>query len=273
MERQFAGMSAAELVAALYRAFLRREPDPEGAQGKVERLLGGDETVADIIAEFMASSEFKSCTSSAKLISDQTQYGEFERLLQRWTTLAVGTPLVVDVGARGKARSNSWDLLKFFEWRGILIEANPSLIEAISADFAELDFELIQCAVSDYEGEATFYLGVNDDVSSLNFEVSVGWGPTTGEVAVPVRRLGKILDERGVPDDFALLSIDIEGEDVRVLNDLIENTTYRPRWVIIEASYDFATKSLSDLPFTPSVLSSYKMIDQTQANLILEFRR
>lgn len=273
MERQFAGMSAAELVAALYRAFLRRDPDPEGAQDKVEKLLRGDHTVADIIAEFITSSEFANCNSSTKLISDQTQYGEFERLLQRWTTLAVGAPLVVDVGARGKARSNSWDLLKFFKWRGILIEANPSLTETINADFTDLDFELIQCAVSDFEGEATFYLGVNDDVSSLNLETSEGWGPTAGEVTVPVRRLGKLLDERSVPSDFALLSIDIEGEDIRVLNDLIENTVYRPRWVIIEASYDFSTRSLADLPFTPSVLSNYKMIDQTQANLILEFNR
>ena len=84
--------------------------------------------------------------------------------------------IIVDVGARGRERSNSFDLLRHFGWRGLLIEANPSLLESIRADFAGTDFFLEFCAVSDYEGRAEFYFGVNDDVSSLSQHAAEGWG-------------------------------------------------------------------------------------------------
>ncbi len=68
-----------------------------------------------------------------------------------------------------------------------------------------------------------------------------------------VRRLHQLLEARGIPRDFDLLSLDIEGEDVRVLNDLIGGSAYRPRWVIIEASANYATRSLDDLELVESV--------------------
>jgi hypothetical protein len=84
-----------------------------------------------------------------------------------------------------------------------------------------------------------------------------------------VRRLGDILVEHAVPSDFDVLSLDIEGEDIKAMNDLILNSPFRPRWVIIEASYDFKTKSLADLPFAPAVIDKYEIFGQTKANLML----
>lgn len=268
MERRFAGLEASEFVQMLYRVFFMREPDP-AAQDKVERLINDVSSVEDVIAEILASEEFGSRNDS-QLIRGQTQYGELELLIRRWMTCAVQDRWVVDVGARGKARSNSWDLLNTFGWRGLLVEANSALIPTIEAEFAGLQMELLNCAISDYEGEATFYLGVNDDVSSLDRNASEGWGPLAGEIRVPVRRLAPLLQERGVPEQFGLLSIDIEGEDIKVLNDLIATSAYRPRWVLIEASYDFQTRTLRDLPFDLSVLSGYRLVDQTASNLLLE---
>lgn len=269
MERQFAGLGASDFVGTLYRVFFSREPDP-AAQDKVERLVEGVSSVEDIVAEILASEEFASRQDDRQLIRDQTQYGELELLIRRWMIDAVQDRWVVDVGARGKARSNSWDLLNTFEWRGLLIEANAALIPSIDLEFAGLDVELLNCAVSDYDGEATFYLGVNEDVSSLDREASSGWGPLAGEMRVAVRRLAPLLKERGVPERFGLLSIDIEGEDIKVLNDLICTSAYRPKWVLIEASYEFQTKALRDLPFDPCVLSAYRLVDQTASNLLLE---
>lgn len=269
MDQRFSGLEAHDFVRLLYNTFFSRAPDP-GAQDKVDRLISGSSSVEDIIVEIISSDEYISMKKDTRLIHDQTQYGELELIIKRWMTNAVHDRWVVDVGARGKERSNSWDLLKSFGWKGLLIEANTALIPEIESDFAGLDFQLLNCAVSDYEGESTFYIGVNDDVSSLDKEASSGWGPLAGEMKVPVRRLAPLLKDHGVPEKFGLLSIDIEGEDIKVLNDLIATSAYRPRWVLIEASYNFNTKALRDLPFDPSVLSAYRLVDQTASNLLLE---
>lgn len=270
-ERLFAGLTAEALVTELYRNFFKREPDP-AARDKVDRLLSGVTTVEGLVFELIVSEEYRTYTPPAPpLFSDQTQFGELEMLVGRWMSRAVPHRIVVDVGARGRARSNSYDLLRSFGWKGVLFEANPNLIDSIGTDFAGLDIDLVQCAISDYDGEATFYLGVNDDVSSLNEHASLGWGPVAGQVEVPVRRLGPQLEKRGVPLDFGLLSIDIEGEDIRVLNDVVASG-YRPRWVIIEASMNFANTSLDALPFDDRVKTLYTLVAQTPANLIMELK-
>ncbi|HVH73448.1 MAG TPA: FkbM family methyltransferase [Stellaceae bacterium] len=204
-----------------------------------------------------------------RFATDVSQYGETGLLIREIVNRSARHRLIVDVGVLGRDGSNSYDLLRWFGWKGLLIDANPRLAATIREEFAGLDFELVGSAVSDYTGKARFYVGVNDGVSSLQRQAAAGWGPIREEVEVPVRRLGDILDEHSVPPDFDVLSLDIEGEDIKVMNDLIDNSPYRPRWVIIEASYDFKTKSLADLPFAPSVREAYEMFGQTKANLLL----
>lgn len=270
-------LTASYVIDALYRALLRREPDPEGARAKLDAMTNGTASLEDTIAVFVNSQEFlgahpQRAMNAERFTNDQTQFGEMELLLKLWVARAVRHGIVVDVGARGRERSNSYDLMKTFGWKGYLFEANPNLIADIQAEFAGLDYHLTDCAVSDFTGEATFHLGANDDVSSLDAGAAAGWGDIRGEVVVRVERLGNLLRDYGVPADFDLLSIDIEGEDVKVLNDVFVNFGYRPQLVIIEASYDFATKSLYDLPFHDSVREAYDIVAQTNANLILGLR-
>jgi FkbM family methyltransferase len=270
---------AADRIRALYRALLDREPDV-GASEKTDRLAAGLSSLEDIVREIVGSEEYADRFGALRetpapsepgtFTNDQTQFGELEILLRLWINGTARQRIVVDVGARGRERSNSFDLMRTFGWRGILFEANPNLIPSINTAFAGLDYELVQCAVSDYSGEAVFHLGVNDDVSSLDPEAAGGWGPISGAIAVEVQRLGTALQKRNVPTDFDLLSIDIEGEDIKVLNDLIDNSAYRPGWVVIEASYDFRTTSLDDLPFSAKVKETYALVGQTVANLILQ---
>lgn len=273
MARKPQTIAIADVIGALYRSLLRREPDAEGAQVKIDAVASGEAKLEDMIWSFVASHEFvaldEKVDSSQRFTNDQTQFGELEILLKLWVGETVRCPIVVDVGARGKARSNSYDLMKTFGWKGYLFEANPRLIPMIDAEFHGLDYEIFACAISDYTGEATFHIGVNDDVSSLDAEAAEGWGPLAGSVTVPVERLGNMLRDRGVPQDFELLSIDIEGEDVKVLNDVVAHFGYRPQYVIIEASYDYATRSLEDLPFHDDVRAAYEIVGQTPANLIL----
>lgn len=259
-------------LEALYRGFFGREPDTAGAAPILAALDSGQASLAEIAIAFEGSPEFRNVREDRRkagsLTNDQTQFGEFMMLMRRM--LAADEPrVVVDVGARGKERSNSFDLLNSFGWRGVLVEANPALAEQIRIDFAGLNLALEVCAASDYEGEATFHLGINDDVSSLNPEAALGWGETRGEITVQVVRLPTLLERHEVPRDFDLLSVDIEGEDIKVLNDTVA-AGWLPKWVIIEASNDFIVQTLNDAPFSDAVRAAYAIVGQTSANLILE---
>ena len=274
-----AKIAVSSVIRSFYRALLLREPDEAGLRAYVDAITGGSMTLEESLATFLASNEFRHVAKRllprlagsdyARFTNDHSQYGELGMLLKHWINEAARHRIVVDVGARGRIGSNSYDLLKEFGWRGLLIEANPALIDPIHAEFSGLDYELLNVAVSDYDGRATLHIGVNDDVSSLDAEASLGWGAIRGTVSVDVKRLGPLLQDRGIPPDFDLLSLDIEGEDVKVLNDLIGDDYYRPAWIIIEASYDYQTESLDDLQLTAAAKSSYRIVGKTPANLIL----
>lgn len=258
-------------VAGLYRGFLGRDPDPS-AIDIVGALDRGEATLAQVIGAFLETPEFARASGlRAKpdsFTNDQTQFNEFMLLLQRML-LTGRQRVVVDVGARGKDRSNSYDLMNSFGWRGLLIEANPNLAANIREEFVGLDMVLEVCAASDYEGEATFHIGINDDVSSLNQDLSEAWGEIAGEIKVQVVRLPTLLERHEVPRDFDVLSVDIEGEDIKVLNDTVA-AGWLPKWVIIEASNDFIVQTLNDAPFSDAVRAAYAIVGQTSANLILE---
>jgi FkbM family methyltransferase len=204
---------------------------------------------------------------SRNRIVDHSQFGEFPLFLK------VARPkrqrVIVDVGALGKDGSNSYDLLSQLDWRGVLVEANPNLWDEIERDFSGLNSSLVRSAVSDVEGLVVLHLGVVDGVSSIVPGTAEAWGPSRGSVEVQARRLGAILDEQQVPLNFDLLSLDIEGMDMPVLNDLIANTRYRPRWIFLEASLDFQTKSLAELDLVPAVRDQYEIVGQTVPNLLL----
>jgi FkbM family methyltransferase len=181
--------------------------------------------------------------------------------------------IIVDVGAHGTSISNSFDLVKKLNWKGILIEADPVLIPIIRRDCADLDVDIINVSISNYDGDADFFVSDGRVLSSLDPTImeSLGHSPQS-MVRVPVRRLAPLLRERAIPNDFDILSLDIEGEDVRTLNDLIDNSDYRPRWVIIEADHGFSHQALDKAEFSETVRSSYRVIGITFANILLEAR-
>ena len=266
-------MDPRDLVTALYEYILGRQPD-SAAEEKARRLSAGEVSVNALVRKFAVSDEYQNrVLEHQRFTADHSQFGEFEILLRRLCIFGCQSRTVVDLGARGRARSNSYDLMNVFGWRGVLVEANPRLIPTIQAEFTGLDVSLVECAVSDHEGTAQFHIGVNDDVSSLSRESAGAWGDVQGEIEVHVRRLEPILIEQKVPLDFGLLSIDLEGEDVKVLNDLIGGGRYAPQWVLIEASHDFTVNALEQLPVIPQILELYRIVGQTRANLVLERTR
>jgi FkbM family methyltransferase len=257
-----------DVVEALYEAALGRPSDIVGKTEYCNAIRRGGRELIDIAREIYSSTE-RHQRDRWFGISDHSQFGEFSKTLRHLVRRGTNHGVVVDVGARGRDRSNSFDLLSGFGWKGLLIEANPALYESIEADFSGTDFELVKCAIGVSEGMLPFYIGSNDDVSSLLPDHAAGWGDIRGSVNVPVRRLQDVLTATGIPDDFDLLSLDIEGMDVAVLNDLIGNSKYRPNYIIIEASYDFLTRSLKEVGCSSRVIFNYIIVDQTNANLIL----
>ena len=264
--RQF---DAEEVVAALYNGVLGRPPDPAGLKTYLELLAADPTSLQNIARHFHASEEHQRHSSQSGAIVDHSQFGEFTLFLKHLVKRSQNHGFIVDVGARGRERSNSFDLLKNFGWQALLIEANPDLWSSIEQDFSGTNYTLVKCAASTIEGTVPFFIGENDDVSSLGKEFASAWGNIRGEIQVTSRRLGSILDENNVPHDFDILSLDIEGLDVEVLNDLCETTDYRPELVCLETSANFRNRSLEDVGLSDDVRSAYTLAYQTKANMLL----
>ena len=275
-------ISASVVIKALYEELLQRHADEVGLRMKLHGLETETTSIREIIQEMAASDEFgekltsflnsKNGGGKFRFTNDVSEHGEVWQLVRLWVNEQATSGIVVDVGARGRDRSNSFDLMKHFGWRGLLVEANPELHGAIDRDFAGCDMQLVSCAISDFNGRSQFTIGVNDDVSSLTASASNGWGTTRGTVEVEVRRLADVLDEFEIPLDFDLLSLDIEGEDFKVLNDLVANSPYRPNWIVMESTGGEAVRQMIDPRFGKEVRRHYHAKAATKSNIILARR-
>lgn len=271
--------AAEHLVAIAYAVILLRAPDPQGADSAANNLLSGTADMKALLESLLQSEEFAQRQvqflqnyikpDRRRLLLDHTQNGEFHPILEFLMARGQVHKIIVDVGARGRERSNSYDLLKHFGWRGLLVEANPTLHAPIRDDFAGTLFDLEGCAVSDYEGTAEFYFGVNDDVSSLNHGAAAGWGAIQGKTTVTVHTLATVLDKHAIPEDFDILSLDIEGEDVKAFNALIGGSRYRPRLALIEVGPPRDPPDLAALGFSADVLRDYAFLGHYGPNVFL----
>lgn len=260
-----------EVLNALYRGLLGREPDQAGFEHwlRVARTAG----LASAVKGFAQASEVRQHLQIDRPLGKQwsaSQHGEVEVLLKLMLRRAFNSTTVVDVGAADSRISNTVDFIAGFGWRGLLIEPNPSLARNLRRQLAPWRAEVVECAISTSEGESVLHLGVNDHVSSLLPASTSAWGEITGELTVPVRRLGEVLETHGIEKDFALLSIDIEGLDIPVVNDLIENSPFRPRWIILEWGADYGRASIGDERISYALREEYRLVEAIHGNVILE---
>ncbi len=258
-------------IVDLYEALFRRTPENHEVEYWLREVA--EKGTRYILQQFVASQELLENIRGPRHFSQNwslSQYGEVELLLELIARDAVPSVTIVDVGAAGIEISNSIDLIATMGWRGLLIEANPYHAELLATEIAGLNADVVCCAVAATEGEATFYLGKHHHLSSLDKETAESWGDTRGEITVTKRRLHKILDEHGIPLNFAVLSLDIEGVDFEVLNDLINNSAYRPDWIIIEWDHTIFEATMDDPRVTPAVRSEYEIVGNTFSNVFLK---
>jgi len=134
--------------------------------------------------------------SAANKTSLDGEDGILEKVFE---VLPPENPWCVEFGAwDGKEYSNSYTLLKEKGWSGVLIEADPRRYADLVVNF-----------------------GSNPKVNCLNAFVTFE-GPNA---------LRNLLDGTGIPQDFDLLSIDIDGADYHIWSTFEK---YTPKVVVIE---------------------------------------
>ncbi len=264
MEGEPMAIDTQDIVRALRLAsgYERHFDDVAGLAARIS----DDPTTLMTVAEEI---RYEAWLALTKAIPDHSQFGEFRLLLRALVGRAASPGIVVDAGARERNGSNSYDLIADFGWRGVLIEALPERAAALRDEFGDWDYQVVECAVGLSPGRQPLWLGHAAVITSLYPEVATEYGGKGESIEVEVRRLADIMADAGVPHDFDLLSIDIEGIDIPVLNDLIETSPYRPRYVVIEAPHQLV-KQLDEVGVSTAVLAAYREIGRTLPNMLLE---
>jgi len=144
----------------------------------------------------------------------------------------------VEVGALDGMRFSNTYSFEQAGWTGICIEAHPDYIELLRRN--RPNSKIVHAAVADFDREhINFYANSRGSLSTLNADLEEefrGYGEyfTGWEVKqVPVRTLDTILSLHAAPAGFDILSIDVEGGEVAVLQGL-NLDKFSPRVIIAE---------------------------------------
>lgn len=144
------------------------------------------------------------------------------------------TGYYVDVGCNDPKHWSNTFAFYCRGWTGVCIDAATHMIDRYAK--ARPRDRAVCSPVSDTAQTLAFTEFENPCVSSLSPEHVKEW---TGRCAVrnvrqvQTESLTKILERAGAPRCFDLLSIDVEGHDLEVLNSLDFNR-HRPRVIVIE---------------------------------------
>jgi len=140
----------------------------------------------------------------------------------------------VDVGCHHPFRGSNTLSLYSRGWRGVVVDGNPELI-GLFRRIRPRDTAI--CAiVSNEERLATFTVAKQPELSTVSSEFERDWIGESGikeRIAVNTVRLQTIMEESGVPPNFDLLSIDVEGHDYEALTSF-NIDAFRPRLIVIE---------------------------------------
>jgi FkbM family methyltransferase len=175
------------------------------------------------------------------------------------TRFATDSRLIFDLGM------NNGDDTAHYLARGfnvVALDANPALCAAASARFQAAitadRLKIINAAISDIAGEATFYLNLdNDHWSSLD----AGWAQRDRsrlrEIRVNTLTLSHLFEEFGVP---FYLKIDVEGVDGAILEQL-QGYDLLPLFVSVE-DCRFGFSFIETL--AAAGYDGFKLLDQSQ---------
>lgn len=189
-------------------------------------------------------------------------HGEDVIIKVMFDVLGMERPSWIDIGAHYPFHINNTAALYAGGGRGINVEANPALIKAFHTD-RKHDVNLC-CAIGpERQASRPFYLSENDGLSSLRAEL--------------VDDLDKVIDVETwtVPDILSahhngawpdLLTIDIEGEDLAVIESCLPSEGDRPTLVCVEYMRGADNTSSAWRMLMPT--RNYSLAFRTRSNMI-----
>lgn len=145
------------------------------------------------------------------------------------------TGFYVDVGCNHPRKASNTFRLYMKGWCGVVIDANQQLINEFRNE--RRNDVAVQALVSDSPAEKVFYhfeepLLSSADSAHIERYQAEGRKVRRKETILP-QTLTSILSEKGVPRQFDLLSIDVEGFDLSVLRSL-DLRRWQPRLIVCE---------------------------------------
>ena len=264
-----------EFISTLYKELFQRVPDEEGYRYWSNQLDAG-ETYSNLLIRFLNSEEYTRNLPKVlarnildlPLLNSFSQYGEDQILVKKIIENAIKAPSVVDVGAHSISGSNTFLFSRHFNWPTLLIEANSDLIPNLKSNFPK-NTKILNIAIGLEEGQAEFHVSKNSYVSSLDKKQAEQWGDALEKRIVPMRRLANVLAENSIPRNFTLLSIDIEGLDRAVIEDLLSNSPYRPLYIVAEIGSLPTSSPRETWPIADKFQADYELLASTHANTVL----
>lgn len=189
----------------------------------------------------------------------------FWNLFQKMTTPGY----FVEIGALDGMRFSNTYLLERKGWSGICVEAHPDFIKdlienrpnsvVIHAAVGRLDLD--EC---DFHANWLGTCSTLDKGLESDFKARYHYCFDKFETKrVPMKKLSTILDENAAPSNFDLLSVDVEGGEMMVL-DGMDFGSYSPRVIVMEALNPKLGRQISDRLW----LHGYKRIRDLENNMI-----
>jgi FkbM family methyltransferase len=125
--------------------------------------------------------------------------------------MAPGKRLVYDIGLHDGS-DTAYYLQRGF--RVVAVEANPELAASAEQRFADAiangDLSVLNVAIGESEGEATFWVSEHTEWSSFDRAIAARQGSGHEAINIRVTPLAKIVEQHGLP---WLCKVDIEGAD------------------------------------------------------------
>ena len=178
----------------------------------------------------------------------------------------------IEVGANHPiATSSTFLISKEFNVGGILVEPNPKLAEQLRT--YRVNDNIIEAAVTvGEEKEIDFYLCSDNEISSVDKQFVEKWSGISNnfpgiqeKITVKTVNINELLEF--VKDkEIVILTIDVEGLDLKILKD-VNLESCRPYIIVIEPSEAYSpgnTKSMIDYMND----NNYKLISANFVNLI-----
>jgi FkbM family methyltransferase len=184
------------------------------------------------------------------------QAGEDLILVGHVDALGLATPSYLDVGAWEPIISNNTYLLYLRGGRGVLVEPNPALAETIRRERPEDKLLSVGIGVMD-AAEADYYVFTEPQLNTFDPEqvpraLKYENVRLQSVIKVPLVNINRVIAEHVGGKAPDVLSIDIEGLDLKVLKTL-DYDKYRPKVICAET---LITSSRQQNPETTAFMTS-----------------